>query len=112
MAYLIVRGDRPWMATAALIGRPSPAAKSIEAVAYKGNLERAAQIASVASSHDPARNEMRAGRRRHVAAITKPGINKSAAWAAGTVQGKSLPIWRIHPSTHHSFLKSMRNRSR
>jgi hypothetical protein len=41
------------MATAALIGRPSPAARSSEAVAYKGNLERAAQIASVASSHDP-----------------------------------------------------------
>ena len=65
---------------------------------YSGSLSRAAQIASVANSHDPARSETSPGRSRFTAAITTPGISNRTAWPTGTVQGKSLPIRKSHSS--------------
>ena len=110
--YRTVRGVPDTAATASLIGRPSPAARSRLQAPYSGSLSRAAQIASVANSHDPARSETSLGRSRLTAATTIPGISNRTAWPTGTVQGKSLPFRRIHSSFQQSFLKSMRNRSR
>ena len=66
---------------------------------YSGSRNRAAQIASVANSHDRRASETSRGRSRLTAAITTPGISNRTAWATGTVQGKSLPCRRIHSSS-------------
>ena len=104
-AYRACRGCRPWAATAPLIGRPSPAAKSRLQPPYRGILSRAPQIASVANSHVPARSETRPERSQFTAANTIPGITNRTTCPTGTVQGKSLPLRKYLGSDEVVFLE-------
>ena len=86
------RESRPRAATASPISRPSPAASSRLHAPYIGILSRAPQIASVARSHDTARRGTSLGRSQHDAPTSNPGISMKAAWASGTLQGKSRAV--------------------
>jgi hypothetical protein len=98
MAYRRGRGRWACATTAALIGRASPAPSRSVAAPYRGNLSRAPQVASVANSHAPARSEMRPRWTRLSAATITPGIIKKRACPTGTVQGKSRPLRKYHPT--------------
>ena len=107
------RESRPRAATASLIGRPSPAARSRLQAPYSGNLSRAAQIASVANSHDapPQRDEPRPepvhGGDHHA------GDQQQDRVAHRDGPGEIPPDSERTPrGFKQNFLKSMRTRSR